>query len=266
MNTTMPSCVLESPQDSVTASRGMPGILEFEYEGPRLMAREQTSQRESISIRVIGPESGTNYKVRFVGTKAGAFDLRDLLVAESGTLPADVPTLPIVVVSHLPPSHGTDLFDQGARSFSLEPYYFLSLWILGIAWAITPVFMLARRLLRRRKAMTTATAVQPPTVAERIRELVMNAATRKLTVDEKATLELLLIAIRRVELNLQGLQPSQAIRILREHPTAGELIRTVERWNHSPEHAERMSSQEIHDLILRSLPECSSVSIEEVPR
>jgi len=249
--------------DPVEVSRGLTGTIEFEYTGPKLLQRPSQSVGDDLSMRLSGPTEDGKYLIRFVGNKAGSFDLRDRLGVESGEFPHDVPSLPIVVVSNLPARYGTDLFGLNIFKQSLEPYYFRTLWIFGVAWAAVPIVFSVRKLIKRVPQMQITAAVDEPDVPERIRALVLRAASGDLTVEQRATLELLLITYRTKELGLEGLSPAQAIRRLRDDPRSGELLRTVEQWLHAPHSGMTPSSSTVQSLIIRCVPEALNASLTE---
>lgn len=244
--------------EPVVVSRGLTGVLEFQYDGPKLVAREPQHALETIRVRLKGPTDGGHYSVRFIGSKSGEYDLRDQLMTQDGGIPKDLPQLPIVIRSNLPREYGTDVFDVTHRSFSLEPYYFRVLWIVGLTWAAIPLATLVHRAIRRRKRIEPTVAPRVPTLPERIHDLVIVAAGGKMTQEQRAMLELLLIAYKREELHLDGLSVSDAMAVLRRHETVGEMIRAVERWNHSPNGASEVPLQAIQEIVIRALPDLST--------
>jgi len=94
-----------------------------------------------------------------------------------------------------------------------------------------------------------------PSVADRIRELVLHAATGSMTVEQKGRLELLLITYRTRELGLDDVDPAEALMRLRQDQRAGEIIRTVELWLHAPEGVSTPSQDTVQELIARCVPE-----------
>ena len=74
----------------------------------------------------------------------------------------------------------------------------------------------------------------PPTLAERLRPLVELASAGKLTADEKAQLERMLLGHWRERLGLESLEPRRGHARLRAHPEAGVLLRALEDWLHRP--------------------------------
>jgi hypothetical protein len=74
----------------------------------------------------------------------------------------------------------------------------------------------------------------PPTLAERLQPLVARAAEGKLSRDELAHLERLLLSHWRERLALGDAPMIEAVQRLREHPEGGVLLRQLEDWLHRP--------------------------------
>src|SRR5437867_3237409 len=73
-----------------------------------------------------------------------------------------------------------------------------------------------------------------PTLADRLRPLVEQAAAGTLTRDGQAQLERLLLNHWRQRLELTTDSFADAIRKLRQHNEAGALLRELENWLHRP--------------------------------
>src|SRR5262249_47285122 len=85
--------------------------------------------------------------------------------------------------------------------------------------------------LRKRKATAPAPRpLAPPTLAERLQPLIKRAAEGKLSKDELALLERMLLNHWRERLRLREVSMAEAIQRLRSHPEGGELWRRWEGW------------------------------------
>ena len=93
-------------------------------------------------------------------------------------------------------------------------------------------FAMASR--KRRPAVVDVAPVRAPTFAERLRPLVERAADGKLGVEGQAQLERLLMGYWRERLQLPEQRMADALRSLKAHPEAGELLRAIEGWLHRP--------------------------------
>jgi len=108
-------------------------------------------------------------------------------------------------------------------------------------WAVA--FFAILRMGRKPKAIEiTAPVPRPPTFAERIQPLVERAAAGKLSGDEKASLERLLIAHWQRRLGLREANGEEVIARLRGHDEAGALLRALEDWLHRPPAPRRCKS------------------------
>ncbi len=110
--------------------------------------------------------------------------------------------------------------------------------LLGLGIAAWVVGLLGLLLFRRqRHAAQHAAHTRPPTLVERLNPLVTAAVDGKLSHEQHAELERLLLTYWRRRLSLEHQEPAQALATLRQHPEAGELLRQVEIWLHAPEGA-----------------------------
>lgn len=101
-----------------------------------------------------------------------------------------------------------------------------------------------------------------PTFAEQIRPLVEAAAARTLSAREKGSLELLLLHFWRERASLHDSDMVSAIRQLRAHPDAGNLLSSVERWLHQSDgaHDARDRSPEAIVELLKPYAEMAAIS------
>ena len=105
---------------------------------------------------------------------------------------------------------------------------------LGIVLARMPLaWLLIRRWTRPRPPPQVAESGRP-TLGDQLRPLVEAAVVGRLTSAEKARLERLLIAHWRRQLDLNGCPATEALRQMRGHSQAGELLRELDKWLHRP--------------------------------
>ncbi|MFG0284262.1 MAG: hypothetical protein ACF8R7_07550 [Phycisphaerales bacterium JB039] len=217
------------------AVRGIAGAVEFELAGEPLRAKPALSVTAPMVVRIVDAsaigEGSTRYRVAFIGTVAGDYDLRDLLERQDGSA-LDGQPLMVRVVSQLPPDHGTDLFSESSAPPMTPSRYRAAMIALGAAWVAIPVIYLGVRIARRRPPAPPAPQAPAPTLAEQLRPLVESAMAGTLAVEGRGRLELLLYMHWRRRLDLEGPQ-AQAVATLRRHPEAGRLLRAVEAWLHA---------------------------------
>lgn len=237
-----------------TAIRGITGTAEFTARGPALRGHSRQTLEWPLVARVVeaeplpgGPAEGSRYRVAFIGTVAGDFDLRECLERQDGSA-LDLPPLPVRILTQLEPDQGTDLF-ASADEPSLSATRYRPLMIgLAIAWLAVPAVYVVVRIARRRPAPLPPPVVPPPTLADQLRPLVDAAIRGTLSVAERGRLELLLYLYWRARLAMPGPQP-EVIAALRMHPEASALLQAVERWLHAPRAAPGGSDADVGTLL-----------------
>ncbi|MEW6073454.1 MAG: hypothetical protein AB1726_12800 [Planctomycetota bacterium] len=182
------------------------------------------------------------YDLVYYGLEPGDYDLRDYLRRLDGSSAADLPSLPITVLSSLPPGQIRP-HDAPPRPLPRLGGYRAFLAGSGVLWrgGLLPPPLRGRR--RRRAA--AAAAGGPPTLAERLRPLVEAARAGTLSGEERAELELALIALWRRRLGLAETGSAAAVAALRDHAEAGPLLRALEDWLHRPGSRARSSVAEL---------------------
>jgi hypothetical protein len=192
--------------------------------------------RAPLVLRIAGSQpygTLTRYDLRYTGRVPGAHNLSDYLFTAEGQPATNLPALSVKVGGLLARPHSGWLEEQAHRVPSLFRGYRAVLMAVAAGWVIA--FFIIRRVDRKPKATTaTETTVRPPSFAEKIRPLVERAASGKLSAEEKATLERMLITHWQQRLNLVGASTNDLIRQLRQHPEAGVLLRALEDWLHRP--------------------------------
>lgn len=237
--------------DPTTAVRGLAASVEVEY-APTLRARSEQLPTTPVLVRVarVGP---TRQRVEFIGSVAGAYDLRDFLEREDGQLLTDLPALPVSVVSKLPPGHGADLFDSGESWFNWRARYREILLASAVAWACVPVAYLLWRAARRPRPVPVAPPPPPMTVERQLREALESAGARVLSVEERGRLELLVFRYFAQRLGRPDLETADAADVchaVRETAETRPLVIALERWLHAPrgEDAARHAAQALDEL------------------
>jgi len=174
----------------------------------------------------------TQYDLRYIGQVPGTYDLRKYLAREDGSAISDVAAIEVRVTGLLPPNHSGHLAPPSEPGLPSMGGYRRLMLVLGIAWAaiLIPLWLSGRKTVVIPDEVSTA----PLTTADRLRPLVAQATSGKISDDEKAQLERLLLAHWRERLVLHELEPAAAMTQLRGHPEAGALLRTLEDWLHRP--------------------------------
>ncbi len=228
----------EGPESPRRASVGMPArIDQIVLPGGQLEAKPVDSREVPVVLRVVATyPHGTafRYDLEYYGLEPGTYDLGDYLQRKDQTPLGDLPPLQVEIVSLLPsgqilPSNPPPHPAPRLGGYRLWLTFGALLWLAGLA-----TILLARRRSRRAAEQS---ADKPQSLAERLQPLVAAAVEGRLTGDQSAEIERLLISYWRHRLNLDELDPREAVAALRDHPQAGELLRAVEAWLHKPQGA-----------------------------
>lgn len=220
-------------RDLVETRIGMQGTCHFSWNGPALETAP-VEEKTPLVLRIANVERSNGaavYELRFVGHRAGQFDLGDFLRRADGQPLSGLPPLAVRVVEHLPADHDGSLEELTGPGLPRFWRYRWTLWFLAAAWAIPLGVAIVRWSLRRKRRPIVAEIAQP-TFADQLQPLVAAALAGSLSDADRARLEMLLIAYWRDRLKLRGLAPQAAILRMREHPEAGQLLRQLERWLH----------------------------------
>jgi hypothetical protein len=196
-----------------------------------------TSSRTSpVALRIVATRphgDAFRYDFEFWGLEPGIHDLRALLVRKDGSSKADLPALEVTVRSTLD-DDGMRLphAPKPAALPELGGYETLLaaggvVWVAGLSW-----MLLAGR---RRRMAELAAQPKARSLAERLRPLVERAMRGELSREERAALELSLVALWRRRLGLDSARPAEVIAALRQHPEAGPLLVKLEEWLHRPQ-------------------------------
>lgn len=188
---------------------------------------------------------GTRYHFHFIGLESGGYLLADYLVRPDGSRPDEIGEVRLRVEAILPDEHDGQLNAYVSGRFPFIGGYRALMATLGGVWLLGFVgFAIAGRKKRR---APTPLAIEPvPSFAERLRPLVEEAATGRLTIEGQATLERLLMGYWRDRLALPDVRMSEALAQLKAHSEAGAILRAMERWLHQPGGA---SPSEIRTLL-----------------
>lgn len=212
---------------------GMEGRLEVILPGPVLEARP-IEHKARLIVRIAetrprGPDLW--YDLRYIGFVPGRYDLRTNLVRLDGSSLTNLPALPVEVAPLLPANHDGILVETARSPLGRLGGYRAFMTAAGVAWLLLLVPLAWRR--RRGPAARQAPAAEP-TLADRLRPLVEEAAAGRLSSDGQARLERMLLNYWRDRLDLGALDMAEAVRRLRGHAEAGELLRALEGWLHRP--------------------------------
>lgn len=226
-----PATAAPSPAGSPTV--GMEGRLEVTLPGTVLEARPvEHKARLVLRIAETRPRGEALwYDLRYIGFVPGSYDLRTNLVRLDGSPVTNLPSLPVSIAPLLPEQHDGMLIQPESSPLGRLGGYRTWMIAAGVVWALLFIPLVWRR--RRKEAVASATPAVP-TLADRLRPLVEQAAAGKLSADGQAQLERILLNYWREKLGLGSEDMAEALRRLRAHAEAGELLRALEGWLHRP--------------------------------
>ena len=219
----------------VETNVGLEGVYYARVRGPALAAKPVDDSAPVVLRMADAVQDGeaTIYELRFVGSLPGRYDLRDYLVRVDGQPPSGVEPMQVAVHGLLPDDHDGSL-ESLARPAARTPLAYRALLALVAAlWLLPPAWLLVRRWTRPRVKPHVVENGRP-SLADQLRPLVEAAVAGRVTATEQARLERLLIAHWRQRLDLNGCPAVDALREMRRHPEAGELLRELDKWLHQP--------------------------------
>ncbi|MDE0914515.1 MAG: hypothetical protein OSB57_04975 [Planctomycetota bacterium] len=244
------SVVQEESQQATAIPVGVPRWSRDVVLGGTALKVRPADTETPLIVRIdsISPH-GTDlrYDFEYYGLEPGTYNLLDFLQRADGSELGSLPALQLHIESHLPPGQVKpnpitqgDTPDLGG--------YRQAVWLLGIAWGLgTLAWWLSRR--RTDHAAQALEDTPPPTLAERLAPLVERGVRGDLPLEDQARLELILIAIWRKRLGLQGLPAAEVLVQLKQHAEAGVLLGELERWLHSPADADKQTGVDPAQLL-----------------
>lgn len=211
---------------------GVEGSRVVEISGPQLFAAPFTPG-DALAVRIADVQpvpGGFRYDIRYMAFGPGKHDIGQWLKHADGTPAAPRSEFAVSVAALIPEKYSGELYETPPSRIDLHTHYTLVMRLLWGLWALALVPLAWYGHKRRRRA---APPPPPPSIAQRLRALLEQATHEKLSVEQQADLEQLLLAFWSERLNLSQERLSEAIEQLRQHPKAGPQWNRVERWFHS---------------------------------
>ena len=208
--------------------------------GPELVVKPLNDHRDAIVLRIVAAfPHGTAYRydIEYYGLEPGTFDLRHYLQRVDGSSIEDLPALPVVIESVLPPGQiqPNEIFSRPSPSLG---GYRLTLIVSAVIWLAGLLAILFWiRTEHNRASGAGSSPERPLSLADRLRPTVENAIAGTTSTRELAELERMLVAFWRKRLKLDHLGAADAFVVLREHREAGALLEQLEIWLHQPENS-----------------------------
>lgn len=234
------AAVAQARREPVHTTIGIEGRTIFRHPAGEVVQSVPVDDKAPVVVRIAEATRDGDwmlYDLRFIAQYAGEFDLRQCLRRPDGAALTNAEPLPVVVGKLLPDDHQGALFELGGVRVPRLGGYRLALLVIGIVWLAVPVWFIARRLLRKRPPAPPPPDA-PVTLADQLRPLVESALRGELSTGDRARLEMLLLGYWRERLGLGGVEHAAAVRTMRAHAEAGELLEQLERWLHRPRRAD----------------------------
>jgi hypothetical protein len=215
---------------------GMEGRTEVVLRGPLLEANP-VQDKAPLILRIAATQptdsGAVRYDLRYIGLVPGKHDLKRYLVRADGSSTDDVPAIPVEVAHLLPELHKGELVAQDVQPLGFIGGYRGLMIAAVVLWLLllVPLIFAGRR---RKNLAAVAPATPAPTLADRLRPLVERAADGTLSLDGKGQLERMLLGYWRQRLDLRRADLAESLALLRRHPDAGQLLRSMEDWLHRP--------------------------------
>ncbi|MFM9965700.1 MAG: hypothetical protein ACKV2Q_31335 [Planctomycetaceae bacterium] len=216
-------------RDRVTI--GVEGRQVVTIPGPRLSAIPYT-HGDALAVRIAGVESipnGFRYDLRYMAYGPGRHDLRGYLVDERQQPVSGLPEMTVSVAALLAKDESGQLMETPPTPIDLRTNY---RWGMGLLWCLWGLLLLPL-FFYGRKPRSRVVVSPPPTIPERLRTLLEQAAHSELTVEQQTDIEKLLLAFWADRLQLPRERLSETLDELRKHPAAGAHVSRVEQWLHS---------------------------------
>jgi hypothetical protein len=212
---------------------GMEGRLEVTLPGTLLEARP-VEHKTKVVLRIAETRPRGDaiwYDLRYIGQAPGTYDLRGYLLRTDGSPTNNLPPMLVRIAPLLAENHDGTLVQPTASPLAHLGGYKALITAVAVVWAILFVPLVWRR---RKKEVAALPPPREPTLAERLRPLVEQAAAGTLSRDDQAKLERMLLHHWRQKLSLEDLAMAEAVVKLKADPEAGELLRALESWLHRP--------------------------------
>jgi len=211
---------------------GVEGERIVEIAGPPLIAAPFTPG-DATSVRIAGVQptaTGYRYDLRYMAFGPGDHDIGKSLVGADGQIPATQPEFAVSVAALIPEKYSGELYVTPNSPVDLHTSYNFLMTLAWGTWALllVPLIGYGKHWHGRTVAVTSV-----PSISERLRSLLQQAARSDLTPEQQADIEQLLLAFWSQRLQLSGQRLSETIQQLRCHPQAGPQWSRVERWFHS---------------------------------
>lgn len=213
---------------------GVEGKYEATLPSEQLTAVPYT-HGDALAVRIASAtpvENGIRYDIRYMAYGPGEHDLRQFLLTSAGQPALDLPEMTVTVDPLLADDYSGELFATPETPINLHSYYRLA---MGLLWALWGLLLLPLAMYGRKRRERVVKLPPPPSIPERLRHLLELAEHEALTAEQQADLEKLLMTFWAERLGVSADRLEDTLEQLRQHPSAGPQVQSVERWLHGRE-------------------------------
>ena len=200
-------------------------------------------------IRSFPHASGFHYDILFHGLEPGDYDLADWLERKDGSPAADLPEVPVHILSLLPPGQIEPNELETGWLPSLGGYRTLMIAAIT-AWTLV---LLGLIFLGYKKAEPTEQKQKQKSLADLLQDRLQAVQDGDANPTMYAELERMLFGFWRRKLELEQDPPATALGKIHQHEEAGPLMRQLEQWMHNPAADKNVSLSELLEPF-RNLP------------
>jgi hypothetical protein len=256
--TTCPGATSAAPSDGskIVTKIGIEGVYYLRASGPTLEAAPVEDDAPIVlRIASITPDAASSvaksggkasiYELRYIGTKAGQHDLRKSLLRIDGEPIKAMEPMMVTVESTLPSKHDGELEDRALSRVAMPWPYRATLAVVGLLWITGLVGYILLRRLRRPVLHEEMPLAEPVTRGDELCQLVELAVAGRLSTEEQARLERMLIAFWRVRLDLENCPIDEALARMRCHGRTAVLLEQLDVWLHRRPGGQPSNVQEI---------------------
>lgn len=216
------------PRDRITI--GVEGRRVVSIPGARLTPIPYT-HGDALAVRIAEVDpvpGGFRYDLRYMAYGPGRHNLSEYLLDERQQPVSGLPEMPISVAALLAKDESGKLLETPSTPIDLRTNY---RWGMGLLWCLWGLLLLPL-FFHGRKPRSRMVELPPPTIPERLRQLLEQAAHSELTVEQQTDIEKLLLAYWAERLQLPQERLTETLNELRKHPSAGADVSRVEQWLH----------------------------------
>ena len=245
--------------DTLNVPLGVEQAAIVTYSGP-LVAVAPYKWGVAVNVRiaqVMEHDGARVYDVRYIVNRAGAFDLKDYLVATDGGALAGLPSFKFVGDARLSKNLDQRIQETEVNRIDVGGYYYEKLAGLGVLWIIWLLLLIFYK--RPRVAEIIEAAPAGPTLAERMRAFLAQLEAGTLDAEAKAKLEMTMLQCWREQLALGDVPMSSALDQIARHDATGEPLRKLQHWLYHP--ASPVPDAEIAAILTRCAPQPQPVEV-----